>query len=149
MLGLQNEREWVAFCEQVLGQPGLATDERFASNTKRTVARDALRAIIVSAFASLIAAQVVERLDAAGIANARMNDMHEVWADPQLAARHRWVEVGTPAVSVPALVPPGVAPDVQPRMDPVPALGQHTMAILRELGYDDGTIRRLRAERAV
>ncbi len=111
MLGLQNEREWVTFCTQVLGQPALATDERFASNSKRTVARDALRAIIVAAFASLTAAEVVERLDAAGIANARMNDMREVWAHPQLAARHRWVEVGTPAGPVPALVPPGVAPD--------------------------------------
>jgi itaconate CoA-transferase len=149
MLGLQNEREWVIFCEQVLGQAGLATDERFASNTKRTVTRDALRAIIVDAFASLTAAQVVLRLDAAGIANARMNDMREVWAHPQLAARHRWVEVGTPAGSVPALVPPGVAPDAQPRMDPVPALGQHTTAILHELGYDDAAIRRLHAERVV
>jgi len=149
MLGLQNEREWVTFCTQVLGQPALATDERFASNSKRTVARDELRAIIVAAFVSLTAAEVVERLDAAGIANARMNDMREVWAHPQLAARHRWTEVGTPAGPVPALVPPGVAPDAHPRMDAVPALGQHTVAILHELGYADATIRRLQAERTV
>jgi itaconate CoA-transferase len=149
MLGLQNEREWVTFCAEVLAQPELATDDRFASNSKRTVTRNELRAIIVAAFASLTAADVIERLDAAGIANARMNDMHEVWAHPQLTARGRWVEVGTPAGPVPALVPPGVAPGADPRMDPVPALGQHTLAILHELGYDDATIRRLHADRAV
>jgi crotonobetainyl-CoA:carnitine CoA-transferase CaiB-like acyl-CoA transferase len=75
--------------------------------------------------------------------------MHEVWAHPQLAARHRWAEVATPAGPVPALVPPGVAPDAPPRMDPVPALGQHTDAILRELGYDAAAIARLRAEGAI
>jgi len=149
MLGLQNEREWVIFCGEVLGQPELAADERFASNSKRTVARDELNRIIVAAFAPLSAAQVIARLDAAGIANARMNDMHEVWAHPQLAARRRWVEVGTPAGPVPALVPPGVAPDASPRMGPVPALGEHTAGILRELGYDDAAIARLAAERAI
>ncbi len=149
MLGLQNEREWVVFCEEVLGQPGLATDPRFASNSKRTLARAELREIIVAAFAPLPAAQVIERLDRAGIANARMNDMHEVWAHAQLASRRRWVQVGTPAGPVPALVPPGVSPSASPRMDAVPALGQHTEAILRELGYDDAAIGRLAAEHAV
>ena len=93
----------------VLGQPELATDERFASNSKRTRRRDALRAIIVAAFRPLTAAQVIERLDAAGIANARMNDMREVWAHPQLAARDRWVDVDTPAGRVPALAAAGLA----------------------------------------
>jgi len=149
MLGLQNEREWVTFCEEVLGQPGLATDERFSSNSKRTAARDEVRAIIVGEFAPLTAAQVIERLDRAGIANARMNDMHDVWEHPQLEARRRWQQVDTPAGAVPALVPPGVSPDASPRMDSVPALGQHTMAILRELGYDDQAIHKLHADRAV
>ncbi len=153
MLGLQNEREWATFCDQVLTQPALAADERFASNSKRTLAREALRAIIVAAFAPLTAAEVIERLDAAGIANARMNDMHEVWSHPQLRARHRWVEVDTPAGKVPALLPPGVAPvesaEAAARMDPVPALGAHTRAILHELGYDDTAITGLRAAKAV
>jgi itaconate CoA-transferase len=144
MLGLQNEREWTLFCEQVLLQPELATDERFASNSKRTSAREALRKVIVTAFARLTAAQVIERLDHAGIANAQMNTLADVWAHPQLKARERWHEVGTSAGTVPALLPPGLPTDFDPRMDPVPALGEHTDAILRELGYDGARIDALR-----
>jgi len=149
MLGLQNEREWVVFCEKVLGRPELAADERFASNSKRTTAREQLRGIIVETFGPLTAAQVIERLDAAGIANARMNDMSEVWSHPQLQARRRWVQVPTPAGAVPALVPPGVAPDSDPRMDPVPALGAHSVAILRELGYETAAIDRLQSQHVI
>ena len=149
MLGLQNEREWAVFCRDVLLRPELATDERFATNSQRSAARDALGAIIADAFRPLTSAQVIDRLDAAGIANARMNDMREVCAHPQLAARRRWVDVDTPAGKVPALVPPGLPPVPSPRMDPVPALGAQTDAILRELGYDDAAIERLAAERVV
>ena len=149
MLGLQNEREWVTFCDKVLGQPALATDARFTSNSRRAAARDELRAIIVDAFRPLTAAQVIERLDAAQIANARMNDMREVWAHPQLAARRRWVDVDTPAGKVPTPLPPGMPPSPSPRMDAVPALGQHTAAILRELGHSDADIDRLRAQKVI
>jgi itaconate CoA-transferase len=149
MLGLQNEREWATFCDKVLGQAGLAVDPRFTSNSRRTAARDELRAIIVDAFKPLTAAQVIERLDAAQIANARMNDMREVWAHPQLAARNRWVDVDTPAGKVPMPVPPGVSPSPPPRMDAIPALGQHTAAILRELGHSDADIDRLRAQKVL
>ena len=145
MLGLQNEREWKLFCDQVLVQPELATDPRFASNSKRTSEREALRAVIVEAFVPLTAAQVIERLEAAGIANAQMNTLNDVWAHPQLAARERWQEVGTPAGMIPALLPPGLPTSFEPRMDPVPALGEHTDAILRELGYDNAQIDALRA----
>jgi itaconate CoA-transferase len=149
MLGLQNEREWAEFCDKVLGQPALAADARFSSNSRRTAARDELRAIIVDAFSSYTREQVIDRLDAAGIANAHMNDMHDVWKHPQLEARRRWVQVDTPAGPVPALRPPGVPPTLEPRMDPVPALGQHTAAILRELGYGDADIDRLREAKVV
>ena len=148
MLGLQNEREWVNFCEVVLQRPELATDPRFVGNANRVAERDALRALIVAAFALLSTPAVLERLETAKIANARVNTMHDVWAHPQLAARGRWREVGTSAGPVPALLPPG-SWDVEPRMDPVPALGEHTDAVLAELGYDVPEIDALHAAGAV
>ena len=135
LFGLQNEREWAAFCSQVLKHPALAADERFASNSRRLAEREALHALIVEAFATLSAEQVIARLEAAQIANARVNDMHDVWAHPQLRARGRWTEVATPAGPVPALWPPGASAAQATRMDPVPALGEHTDAILAELGW--------------
>jgi itaconate CoA-transferase len=149
MLGLQNEREWAAFCTAVLQRPELAADERFASNSKRTVHRDALRAIIVEAFAALTAEQVIERLDAAQIANAHMNDMHDVWRHPQLRARERWTEVSTPNGPIAALLPPGSTDAFAPRMDAVPALGQHTDAILRELGWREDSIAAMREQQVI
>ncbi|MGO4808311.1 CaiB/BaiF CoA transferase family protein [Cupriavidus sp. 2MCAB6] len=131
MLGLQNEREWNTFCQRVLEDPALATHPDYADNTLRSANRAALRARIVEAFAALSAEQVTARLEAAGIANARVNTMADVWAHPQLAARARWRQVDTPAGPVPALLPPGVQ---EARMDPVPAVGEHTDAVLAELG---------------
>jgi itaconate CoA-transferase len=149
MLGLQNDREWRLFCEQVLQQPELARDARYASNSKRVGARAGLRTLIVEAFRNLTAEQLVARLDAAGIANARINEMHDVWAHPQLKARNRWTEVDTPAGRVPALLPPALPSGVEARMDPVPAVGQHSEALLQELGYDAAAIARLRSEQAI
>ena len=152
MLGLQNEREWVLFCEKVLLQASLARDARFASNSKRSAERVSLRAMIVEAFATLTAAEVLARLDDAQIANAQVNTMHEVWQHPQLAARNRWREVDTPAGLVPALLPPGnwaAEGSSGPRMDAVPALGQHTDAILAELGIDGTAIAALHQAKAV
>src|SRR5438067_632826 len=148
MLGLQNEREWVSFCDKVLQQPGLASDPRFTANFKRVAEREALRRIIVEAFLPLTGAQVVERLELAQIANARVNTMQDVWAHPQLKARGRWTEVGSPQGKLPAMLPPGTW-DVGPRMDPVPALGQHTDAILAELGYSAAEIAGLHSSQAV
>ncbi|WP_348752547.1 CaiB/BaiF CoA-transferase family protein [uncultured Aquincola sp.] len=148
LFGLQNEREWASFCQTVLQQPALAQDERFAGNAKRVALREELRAIIVEAFAHLTAPQVVQRLEAAQIANARVNTMQEVWAHPQLQARGRWREVGSPAGALPALLPPGSWQE-EPRMDPVPALGEHTDAILAELGLDAAAIAALREAKAI
>ncbi len=149
MLGLQNEREWKIFCDQVLLQPGLTTDERFASNSLRHQNRSALYALIQQAFASLSTGQVVQRLEQAGIANARMNDMAGLWAHPQLKARDRWREVGSPAGPIPALLPPGRNSAFEYRMDAVPRVGEHTEAILRELGLNDDELSALRQAQAI
>jgi itaconate CoA-transferase len=146
MLGLQNEREWAVFCDKVLGQPALKAEPRFSSGPKRSQARAELYAIIVEAFSTLNAKQIVERLDQAQIGNARMNDMHEVWDHPQLRARKRQVDVLTPVGMIKAMLPPGVPDDFEPRMDPVPAIGQHTDTILAELGYAPSAIAKLREQ---
>ncbi|RAR49197.1 crotonobetainyl-CoA:carnitine CoA-transferase CaiB-like acyl-CoA transferase [Paraburkholderia unamae] len=149
MLGLQNEREWKRFCETVIQQPDLAEDGRFSANSRRVENRAELGRVIEAAFGALTARQVIERLEEAKIASAQMNDMHAVWTHEQLAARQRWTRIATPAGAVDALYPPGVGQDDAPRMDPVPALGEHTDAILRELGYREDRIETLRQTGAV
>lgn len=134
MLGLQNEREWVLFCEHVLLQPALARDPRFEHNALRNDNRLALQAIILDTFARLTLAQVTEQLDRASIANARMNTMADLWAHPQLQARARWTHVPSPAGELPALLPPGRQSAFDYRMDPIPRVGEHNEPILRELG---------------
>lgn len=149
IFGLQNEREWQTFCEKVLGHPELATDGRFDSNTKRVAARAELTALIEAEFADLTADQAVARLDAAGIANGRLNDMDSVWSHEQLRARGRWVPVGTEKGPIEALLPPANISGVEPVMGDVPSLGQHTEAVLTELGYDAAAIAELRAAAAI
>ena len=149
MFGIQNEREWAAFCKEVLHQPELATDARYDNNTKRTAARGEVVALIEGVFADLTAEAVVARLDAAGIANARLNSPDEVWAHPQLKARNRWREVASPVGPLPAVLPPATFDGVEVRMDPIPAIGEHTDSILGELGYDSGRIDALRQEGAI
>jgi itaconate CoA-transferase len=147
--GIQNEREWANFCAIALEQPQLAADPRFDSNSHRVANRRALTDVIVSVFSKLTAEQVVERLDKAQIASARLNTMEEFWDHPQLRARSRWREVDSPKGTIKALVPPVTMRGVEPRMDPIPAVGQHTRAILRELGFDDGFIAKLEGEKAI
>jgi len=139
-LGLQNEREWARFCADVLGRPEAAADSRFESNAARVEHRAALDALIAEAFAGLAASEVEARLEAAQIASARMNTVAEFLEHPQLTARGRWRAVDSPAGPIEALLPPFGFDDIDPRMDAIPALGAHTDAILRELGYEDRAI---------
>ena len=140
MLGLQNERELKMFCDLVMKTPALAADPRVDSNANRNENRVALEASIVAEFARLSTVQVEQRLDEAQIAKARMNDMSQLWEHPQLRARGRWSSVGSAAGPIPALLPPGRNSSFYYRMDAVPAVGQHTDAILRELGHREQTI---------
>ena len=134
MLGLQNEREWVSFCKTVLCMPELATDSHFNNNSLRNQNRTDLESIILSVFATLTASEVIQRLDDAAIANARMNHMADLWAHPQLQARKRWTQVDSPAGPLPALLPPGLQSGFEYTMGPIPSVGQHNAAILKELG---------------
>jgi itaconate CoA-transferase len=136
-LGLQNEREWAVLCREILGQPELTDDPRFATNTDRVAHDDELSRLIESVLHELTAAEVEARLDAAGIANARLRTPAEFAAHPQLAARDRWRDVGTPGGPVRALLPPVTFDGREAAMGDVPALGQHTAAILAELGLPD------------
>ena len=149
MLGLQNEREWKVFCEVVLADAALASDARFCTNALRNENRSALQQLILGVFATMSTAEVEARLDKAQIANARMNDMAGVWAHPQLKARQRWQTVGSPAGDIPALLPPGRNNRYDYRMDAVPAVGEHTEAILRELGLDEAAVQALRNKQAI
>jgi itaconate CoA-transferase len=148
-LGLQNEREWKRFCEDVLERSDLAGDPRFTSNAARVANGDALDAIITASFATRSAAAVVERLDAAQIANARMNTMQEFIDHPQLRDRNRWREMGSPVGPLRALVPPFMPDGVDPPMQPIPSVGEHTAAILQELGFDAATIAAWRQQQIV
>ena len=149
MLGLQNEREWLVFCEKVLLNEQLARDERFNTNTKRSEARETLKALILQVFSSMTAAQVSERLEEAGIANAQVNAMAEVWSHEQLAHRNRWALIETPVGKMPALIPPGSWSQGPPRMDPVPEVGEHTDSILRNLGKTNLQIDQMRARGSI
>lgn len=149
MLGLQNEREWAVFCDKVLENAALAGDPRFSSNAARNANRQALREIIVAKLATMNVEAVAEKLEAAGIANARVNEMKDLWEHPQLKVRDRWREVSTSAGPIPALLPPGNSSAFEARMDAVPALGEHTDAILGELGWNKDEIAVLRQKKAI
>ena len=149
MLGLQNEREWVQFCETVLENPALAKDERFDRNFKRNEKRVELLEIIDACFSKLTSDQLIARLEKAQIANAHLNDMEGLWKHEQLKARNRWTEVDTPNGAIAALLPPGLNDSYDYRMDPIPAVGEHTDAILKELGMAESDIASMRASGAI
>jgi len=149
MMGIQNEREWASFCDKVLGDPRLAKDTRYDNNTKRNQRRAEVIELIERVFGALTAEQVVAKLDAAGIANARVNTPEEVWQHPQFKARDRWREMGSPIGPLPTLLPPVTMPGFEARLDPVPAIGEHSDRILAEVGYNASEIAELRAAAAV
>jgi crotonobetainyl-CoA:carnitine CoA-transferase CaiB-like acyl-CoA transferase len=148
-LSIQNEREFERFCALVLGNKALSLDVRFSSGPARAKNRDAMHAEIEQVFSGLTAAQVIERLEAAGIANAKLNSMQEFWDHPQLAARGRWAEVGSPGGRIRATKPPFNLDGFEPRMDAVPALGAHSRTILAELGFSSPDIEKMKSDKII
>jgi itaconate CoA-transferase len=149
IFGIQNEREWVIFCEKVLGRPALATDPRFANVAARVTHRTELTALIEEVLAPMTASEAADLLERAGIANGRLNEPKAVWEHPQLSARDRWREVPTPCGTARGLLPPFTFTDYEAPIGAVPALGEHTDAILREAGYDSAEIAAMRASRVI
>lgn len=140
MLGIQNEREWANFCTKVLEKPDVAVDERFITNALRVENSGILRGVIQDVFSRLTAAEIIERLEEAAIANAKVNTLKDVWDHGQLKARARWTEVETSKGPVPALIPPGCTNVSQVRMDGIPEVGAHNGSILKELGIKTSCI---------
>jgi itaconate CoA-transferase len=149
ILGIQNEREWHSFCTTVLLQPELAEDPRFFSNPARVAHQGPLREIILEVFSALRCEEIVARLDAAQIANGRVNSPQQFWDHAQLRARGRKCVIDSPAGQIEALLPPVTMQGCEPYMGPVPGVGEHSKAILAELGYTEAAIEQLAAERAI
>jgi itaconate CoA-transferase len=149
IIGIQNEPEWKVFCERVLNRPELASDPRFNSNSRRVANREALSPIIETTFAKFQIKDLLELLDATGIANSQMNSLEEVWNHPQLQIRKRWRTVESSAGQIPVLLPPAMPSGAEPRLDPIPHLGAHVDTLLTELGYSRPEIENLRDEQAV
>ncbi|MFC7974076.1 CaiB/BaiF CoA transferase family protein [Streptomyces cinereoruber] len=145
LLSVQNDREWRRLAGQVLGRADLADDPAFATNAARVAGRAATDAVVAAALAPLTAEEALARLDAAGIACARLNSVAELAEHPQLTARDRWREVESPAGPLRSLLPPIVFPDApEPRMDRIPSLGQDTDEVLAELGLREAEVKALR-----
>jgi crotonobetainyl-CoA:carnitine CoA-transferase CaiB-like acyl-CoA transferase len=149
ILGLQNEREWATFCQQVLGRPDVHTDPRFATQALRRENRAELTALIEHFFSDMTSAEAAALLDKAGIANGRLNEPIDVWNHVQFSARDRWREVNTEAGPVRALLPPFEFAGQEAVMGDVPAVGQHTDAVLGEIGFTGARIAAMRAAGAI
>jgi formyl-CoA transferase len=149
LLAIQDEPEWLALCDVVLGDAALAEDARFVTNSARVAHRDALNAVLDTRFGALPTTAAIALLDRAGVANARLNSVEEFLAHPVLTERGRWRDVGSPGGPIRALLPPAHLTDVDPVLNPVPGVGEHTTDILRELGRTDDDIAALRADGVV
>ena len=148
-LSIQNAREWSRFCTQVLGRPDVENDERFRTNERRLQNRSVLRALIEDVFSGQSSDGIVARLETAQVAYARMNSVKEFLDHPQLTARSRWMEIGSEVGTLRALPPPVVIENVQPTMGDVPSLGQHTAAILEELGFAADVVAKWKSEAVI
>jgi itaconate CoA-transferase len=143
-LGVQNEREWQKLCSEVLQLPELTVDPRFDSNPKRVEHREALENIVSEQFLNFDSDEAIERLEHAGIANARLNSIMELLTHPQFVERGRWCSVGSPVGPVDMMLPPIITTDFDTTLGPVPELGEHTNAVLESIGYDQERIASLR-----
>ncbi len=148
LIGVQNELGWRRLVE-VLGRPELGEHPDYATNMERCRHRADVDLLVGEQTGRWRTEDLLAALLAAGVPAARLNDVAGVADHPQLSDRHRWVDVGTEVGPVQALLPPAVFRGAPARMDPVPALGEHTDAVLAELGYPPQVVAELRARGVV
>jgi itaconate CoA-transferase len=146
---VQTEAQWSAFCRVVCEHPEWEADPRFDSSSNRRINREALETAVEAAFAAHTRVEITRRLEAADIPYGDLNEVGQFLEHPQLAARDRWREVGSPAGPLRAILPPLSLEGFEPPMDPIPEVGEHTDEVLRDIGYDEGRIAELRMARAV
>ncbi len=149
LFAVQTEQQWASFCRIVCEHPEWEGDSRFNSSANRRINRDELEPMIEQAFEPLTREQVTDRLEQADIPYGDLNEISQFLDHPQLTERDRWREVDSPAGPLKAILPPFIMEDFEPRMDPIPSVGQQTDEVLRELGYDEGEIAELRGGGAV
>ncbi|MGM5068719.1 CaiB/BaiF CoA transferase family protein [Rhodococcus qingshengii] len=149
LMSIQNEREWLKLCTEVLGDASIASDARFAKNSARVTHRKECNALISSRTEQMSTKELLAKLDKVGIANGRLGEVADFLAHPSLHGRNRWRSVDTPGGSVRALLPPANLSGVEPRFDPVPGLGAQTDRILSKYAYSPADIERLRNERVI
>ena len=149
LIGVQNDRGWAEFAKNVIRMPELVDDPRTATNIARVENRAFVDGLIAEQTSAMTAAELCARLDAAGIPNGLVNDIAAVIEHPQLTQRGRWTTVGSPVGDIDAVLPPVVSSAYDPSMGPIPALGEHTDAVLEGLGRDEAERRRLRDQGTV
>jgi formyl-CoA transferase len=149
VIAVHSAKEWTALCETVLGAADLAADTRFRTNADRVANRVALSQIIAEKFAALDAETALARLDSAGLASARVNTMQELIDHPVLSGRKRWRDVETPGGRIAALLPPPTIDGLEPRMDAVPGLGEHTESVLQGVGFTHEQIAKFWADATI
>jgi itaconate CoA-transferase len=149
VVSLQNDREWSRMAGAVLGRPELAADPRFATNAARVANRSELDALLGAVVVKRSMDDALELLEGAGIACAQINTVAQLVEHPQLTERHRWARIGSPVGEIPTLLPPGISSTWAPTLGAVPGLGEHTDALLRELGRTDEQIGALHEAGAV
>jgi formyl-CoA transferase len=149
MIAVQNNGEWARFCNIVLDRPDLVDDSRFSTNSQRVAHREELLDVVTEGFGKHGVSELEGLLDEAQVAHGRLSEIIDLVNNPALRSRRRWRAIPTPAGEVSVLLPPADIAGTEPRMLPVPALGEHTDRVLAELGYTPDRIAALRETRAV
>lgn len=146
---IQNEREWVNFCENILHNPDLAVDSRYCNNSKRVENKESLQREIEDVLSTKSLHEVMNELEENKIANAQLKNIKQFANHTQLRERKRWIDVETPVGRIKSLLPPAANSKEDIKVSPIPEIGEHTNQILTELGMDQDTIKQLKDSQVI